>query len=557
MAYDRLNLKNGTTLTEDHIKHIENGIINVENQIPADNANYWAGKKLVANGDSITYGSKLLSGEKPYPTHVANKLGMTLVGNYAIGGSTVARRKDSYEKLFMSLEEFNSANSNGELDITKIYVVKDGSYKRYAYKNGEWTSIGGTAGEGGGRSPLVDRISEMDPTADVVLIMIGTNDFYYDWTEVGSMEEEIYRNTVGAKNPYGDNFLDGVINLGSNLVGEQDVVLEEHKTLTENNTLVDETDSFCYINIPVQGGHTYQALHSRRVCFLDSNKTFIDSASYDMISGTTNFTIIAPDNAAYVNIAFKYLECTVEDATIYNVAVIDTISMKEKVVLLADGGKQQSNASYFTYFGIPVEAGKTYFSNNARRASFLDNNKTFVSTTNIKNDYSGYIFTIPDGISYMDISYSYSDIANPIDASIHEVLPMDTNTKENNVNTFYGAYHQMCRYLCDTYAGKDIFFITPIKRVQTTGLSYGKWDLEYPEDKNSFGLTLNDYRNMIIEIAEYYSIPVIDLYAISGINPHIEASLIGDEDGKFVHPNLAGHERMASIIAGYMRAFRM
>ena len=111
--------------------------------------------------------------------------------------------------------------------------------------------------------------------------------------------------------------------------------------------------------------------------------------------------------------------------------------------------------------------------------------------------------------------------------------------------------HTICKYLLTNYKNKDIFFITPIKRYQP-----GTNGCKYPEDKNKLGYTLKDYSDAIIEICSYYSIPVIDFYSISGLNPHIDTSLFGDTDGKAVHPNEAGHERMASLVVAYLQSLR-
>jgi hypothetical protein len=80
MAYQRLDLKNGVALTEDHLKHIEDGIVAIENSAQtggggntsSSTSNYWTGKKFVMNGDSIPYGSGLTNNKDAFPHLVAN-----------------------------------------------------------------------------------------------------------------------------------------------------------------------------------------------------------------------------------------------------------------------------------------------------------------------------------------------------------------------------------------------------------------------------------------------------------------------------------------------------
>ena len=71
-----------------------------------------------------------------------------------------------------------------------------------------------------------------------------------------------------------------------------------------------------------------------------------------------------------------------------------------------------------------------------------------------------------------------------------------------------------------------------------------------------------DYVYAIKEVCEYYSIPICDLWSMSGIQPNIEAHRImytsnaedtecgGDYDG--LHLNEVGHLRIAKIIHAFL-----
>ena len=69
---------------------------------------YWRGKKMVWNGDSISYGSQLKDIRSAFPILVAERLGMTVV-NYAIGGATVAKKPGAYECAFADLTQWEAA----------------------------------------------------------------------------------------------------------------------------------------------------------------------------------------------------------------------------------------------------------------------------------------------------------------------------------------------------------------------------------------------------------------------------------------------------------------
>lgn len=118
--------------------------------------------------------------------------------------------------------------------------------------------------------------------------------------------------------------------------------------------------------------------------------------------------------------------------------------------------------------------------------------------------------------------------------------------------TFYGALHLVCQYLVETYHNKQIVFSNCIKRYQKTGQTRGTWDLEYPLTVSPAGHTLEDYNAAIKEVCAYYSIPVVDMYTLSGLNPAFDPSLFADTNGMHTHPNEAGHIRMAEVIKAFL-----
>lgn len=99
-------------------------------------------------------------------------------------------------------------------------------------------------------------------------------------------------------------------------------------------------------------------------------------------------------------------------------------------------------------------------------------------------------------------------------------------------DTFYGACHYLFSGLLKKYLGKPIIIMTPLHRIG-----------EYKTTDNQEFITVNtlkDYVNAIKEVAEYYSIPILDLYASSGLQPEIkEIQEKYIPDG--LHPNDNGH----------------
>ena len=111
--------------------------------------------------------------------------------------------------------------------------------------------------------------------------------------------------------------------------------------------------------------------------------------------------------------------------------------------------------------------------------------------------------------------------------------------------TFYGACHTLMQGLLEIYVGKPVVFLTPLHRTND----------EKPSDdvrKNGKGLEpLVTHRNIIKEIAEIYALPVLDLYAMSGIQPNnaiVAEALCPDG----LHPNDAGHVILSERIAHFL-----
>lgn len=107
-------------------------------------------------------------------------------------------------------------------------------------------------------------------------------------------------------------------------------------------------------------------------------------------------------------------------------------------------------------------------------------------------------------------------------------------------DTYCGAIHYLMKGLVEKYPLATIVFMTPLHR----------WGENNPSKGN--GLPLKAYVDKIKETAEFYSIPVLDLYSVSGIMPDIEASKIAYcPDG--LHPNDAGAEKLAKLLYNFLQ----
>ena len=107
--------------------------------------------------------------------------------------------------------------------------------------------------------------------------------------------------------------------------------------------------------------------------------------------------------------------------------------------------------------------------------------------------------------------------------------------------TFYGALHSLVIRLKKQFPKADIVFMTPLHRATENN------------PNPTTGKVLSDYVRAIREVTEYYSIPTLDLYSMSGIQPCLPDGLDGmTTDG--LHPNDRGAARIAERLLGFLTA---
>lgn len=112
-------------------------------------------------------------------------------------------------------------------------------------------------------------------------------------------------------------------------------------------------------------------------------------------------------------------------------------------------------------------------------------------------------------------------------------------------DTFYGALHTLYRSLIEKYPESQIVVLTPLHRHDEDN-PHGEG--KKPQDSP----LLKEYVDVIREVAEYYSLPILDLYKESGLQPNVP--IINEKyfaDG--LHPNDEGHKILARKIANFLQ----
>lgn len=133
--------------------------------------------------------------------------------------------------------------------------------------------------------------------------------------------------------------------------------------------------------------------------------------------------------------------------------------------------------------------------------------------------------------------------------------------------TFYGALHTLYQGLYTKYIGnvepsvgakKRIIILTPPKLLDADKSSLPNT----PENNAQTLFQWNEWLDAIKEVAAFYSFPVLDMHNLSGINPHLNRTIKGYEDGYYgnynpyitdgTHPTQEGAEMMARVLAEFL-----
>lgn len=115
-------------------------------------------------------------------------------------------------------------------------------------------------------------------------------------------------------------------------------------------------------------------------------------------------------------------------------------------------------------------------------------------------------------------------------------------------DTYRGRINIALDSLKRTFPDKQIVLLTPIHR---SGFYHSDTNWQVPENyANRCGEFLDSYVDAVIEAGKIWSVPVIDLNSLCGLYPLLDghAPYFNDADTDRLHPNNAGHNRMARTL---------
>ena len=117
--------------------------------------------------------------------------------------------------------------------------------------------------------------------------------------------------------------------------------------------------------------------------------------------------------------------------------------------------------------------------------------------------------------------------------------------EDRDKRTFYGALHTLIQDLIKDYYDKTIVFITPLHRYNEESC-VGTWKPDGVEQR-----PLKDYVQAVRDVCEYYSVPVLDLFAsgeLCGNTPEWYLKYMPDG----LHPNDEGHKIIANKLGKFL-----
>ncbi len=127
-------------------------------------------------------------------------------------------------------------------------------------------------------------------------------------------------------------------------------------------------------------------------------------------------------------------------------------------------------------------------------------------------------------------------------------VELNYRTPLMNDSTFCGRINKVLSFLKETYPQQQIILLTPIHRGYA---KFGKDNVQPDENfANRAGLFIDDYIETIRKAGSVWSVPVIDLYSLSGLFPLSDNQLqyFAKKETDRLHPNASGHYRIAKTL---------
>ena len=307
----------------------------------------------------------------------------------------------------------------------------------------------------------------------------------------------------------------------------------------------EDNDTFTFYN----GSGYFSSIGSRQFCIYNDQKQYIagDAQNFPTIT-------ISNQDAKYFRIAVKdsendnHIMIVKNDTSIHeyvpygntttpgladDVEALEQPCKGKKVVLLGDsivtcnGNSSMKGWQYYLgQLGFSTITNKAH--SGACMAYHSERQYEDVATTVDSVDFSTYDLVI----IHAGVNDYHATSASPIGSLVNSVTATDFTKTD-----FIGAIQYIITKILTSKPGIKIALFTPLKENNFT-------------NTNSQSKVLKDYADAIKTVADYYSIPVLDYYSMSGLNRMNFSTYLSDG----THPNEAGYKfisenKLTSFIA--------
>jgi lysophospholipase L1-like esterase len=171
-----------------------------------------------------------------------------------------------------------------------------------------------------------------------------------------------------------------------------------------------------------------------------------------------------------------------------------------------------------------------------------------MTITNVARGGTGYFTmygsspTFSNRVGVTDIASDLITVFGGTNDWANPSCPLGVMGDTDGSISLYGAIYTTINSLITRFPTKTIAVFTPLPRNDGTNT---------PWMANSQGYKLSDVADAVINVANHFSIPVLDLYRKSNMYPwntSFETALMPDG----LHPNAAGHQILADKILSFL-----
>lgn len=282
------------------------------------------------------------------------------------------------------------------------------------------------------------------------------------------------------------------------------------------------------------GSYTPDQFSSGVGCYFDANMGYLGVVEAD----TEVYDWVAPEGAKYVSFIYA-----INDNATISVKRITTTSIKGKILPSAVLSNSMWNGKIWVGFGASMVAQSSSYvglkwSPMVEAATGLVFKNCGIGGTPLAGDYTNAFWKrIQPVIDYnpdvVTILGGYNDLY--YDVPLGTSAEFDKAVAEKDCETFLGAYSYIIETLLNWKKALRIVLMTP-SYAHTNGADHTP----------GIGLTYKDYADATIQVAEYYCLPVIDLYRNMGINKLTQGTTY--TRGDKIHWNARASQIAASLV---------